>query len=661
MASLSGRVKRSPRTRTALLQKRKQDMLPHISMDLDGDGVVGPRDLVIGTLFDVDRDGKLNDQERAAALEAIRQGVENKFSWNHEQAGAKRTYRLMQRRGKILIADDYTELTETYPRHPMSDTVPSHSTRTDLLEDRKSKCVQEIQDKTASWDALHPQMLEDRYVQREDWVPCPRHPTQSAKVAEANMQARVAAGLESKTTDINAHRPHTPTLNWNTSPTHNSRLELLQARKQQLQTDMETAAAETERVFNTTKERRNANEEEKLRARENQAEGKTKTKLEQERRHAERLFNEQNFAKITFGVHGKELPAFSEADGFWWEKSPDHCPDNVGKSAFAVRKQRLGSSCDPLSDSQYTDTAAPADPFKREHVALPKRRTEACEKITSMKFSGPQSEVDLDGRETPRDYDGLPKRKVPSKRWSTQMLEYTGSAGTKRLFDNLAPVMMRKEDYLPVYSSFKVDKPALRPHSAAASTAVTLNDSRRNSNDYEASVGTSALSIRPHSARVQGPFVPFTESIPPVHPARTQMMSLEEIEKSFASQSRSVSRSASRSASRSPSRATTRPSTAADRPRSGLNRLGSSRLSYASARASMLPPAPVASAVITEPTFLDSLLTLPQDPVPNSHLQSHKYSDPTRMAIRSGGFQRIKGSSHIVSPVSPSHAVKMNA
>lgn len=40
------------KTRTKLLQDRKKDQIPHISYDLDGDGYVGGRDLVIAKFFD---------------------------------------------------------------------------------------------------------------------------------------------------------------------------------------------------------------------------------------------------------------------------------------------------------------------------------------------------------------------------------------------------------------------------------------------------------------------------------------------------------------------------------------------------------------------------------------------------------------------------------
>ena len=39
---------------------------------MDGDGVVGNRDLVLSKMFDKDGDGRLNTQERKNADEAIR-------------------------------------------------------------------------------------------------------------------------------------------------------------------------------------------------------------------------------------------------------------------------------------------------------------------------------------------------------------------------------------------------------------------------------------------------------------------------------------------------------------------------------------------------------------------------------------------------------------
>lgn len=39
-------------SRTKLIEKRRRESVPHISYDLDGDGFVGGRDLVIAKKFD---------------------------------------------------------------------------------------------------------------------------------------------------------------------------------------------------------------------------------------------------------------------------------------------------------------------------------------------------------------------------------------------------------------------------------------------------------------------------------------------------------------------------------------------------------------------------------------------------------------------------------
>ena len=64
-------------------------MLPHISYDLDGDGLVGGRDLVVASYFDQDRDGVLNSVERENAMKAIaNERFEDRFVWGIEQSGA---------------------------------------------------------------------------------------------------------------------------------------------------------------------------------------------------------------------------------------------------------------------------------------------------------------------------------------------------------------------------------------------------------------------------------------------------------------------------------------------------------------------------------------------------------------------------------------------
>lgn len=108
------------KTRTKLLQVRKQDAIPHLTFDLDGDGIVGGRDLVIAKHFDKDMDGRLNTAEKANAIKAIAEGFENKFIWGIEQSGPNAMHRLLQKRGQFVNCEDFAVVGSTYPTHPLT-------------------------------------------------------------------------------------------------------------------------------------------------------------------------------------------------------------------------------------------------------------------------------------------------------------------------------------------------------------------------------------------------------------------------------------------------------------------------------------------------------------------------------------------------------------
>ena len=74
-------------TRTELLNMRRKEKLPDISYDLDKDGYVGGRDLVISKIFDLDKDGKLNEQEKKAAYEGLANNIEDNYIWNIDNQG----------------------------------------------------------------------------------------------------------------------------------------------------------------------------------------------------------------------------------------------------------------------------------------------------------------------------------------------------------------------------------------------------------------------------------------------------------------------------------------------------------------------------------------------------------------------------------------------
>ena len=67
------------KTFSQLREKRKKQMQPDISYDIDGDGGVSQLDYFIAKRFDSNNDGILDSQERIACLAALKNGYQNNF------------------------------------------------------------------------------------------------------------------------------------------------------------------------------------------------------------------------------------------------------------------------------------------------------------------------------------------------------------------------------------------------------------------------------------------------------------------------------------------------------------------------------------------------------------------------------------------------------
>lgn len=105
-------------TRTELLELRKKDNLPDISYDLDGDGVVSSKDYYLGKRFDLDKDGKLNSREKANAISAINAGFAEQMVWGCDSSGINRSFRIMQKRGNVILNEEFNDVANTYPEFP---------------------------------------------------------------------------------------------------------------------------------------------------------------------------------------------------------------------------------------------------------------------------------------------------------------------------------------------------------------------------------------------------------------------------------------------------------------------------------------------------------------------------------------------------------------
>ena len=312
----------TPMTRTKLLQLRKKENIPDISYDLDGDGYVGGRDYVLSKRFDLDGDGKLNDIEKKNALEAIKNGVEREYVWNLENQGGKRAFRILQKRGKIIDAENFIPLQESYPKHPISFRDPKNGIHTlnELKEYRKNKTKEEINEKVKKFQKENApsnnKLLNENNFYFSAQKEKPLYSSINDIKDKLHKEARKKVGLNENESDLK-NPDLAPTLNYIYSPKHKT--------KEDIKKDLIKESQEISKILNS---RRHLNEVERLKQREDEIfdklfqseDGFTLTKLKEQRRLKLNEYNLKTFSEHPKGVHGQELPKFSSHENtkeFW--------------------------------------------------------------------------------------------------------------------------------------------------------------------------------------------------------------------------------------------------------------------------------------------------------------------------------------------------------
>jgi hypothetical protein len=213
-----------PMTRTKLLENRRKEKIPDITYDLDRDGFVGGRDYVLAKRVDKDCDGKLNEKERKEAYEAIYNNVEDNYVWNLENQGANRGYRILQKRGKVVDAEDFLPLRDTYPKHPMSSKVPNHETLTKMKEHRKYLVKHEIDGKMKKWEDANPNVLINEPLNINTNFQ-PKYTSMKQKKDELHKISRINCGLKENEDDIKI-KDKDPGLNYIYNPKHRTTKDL---------------------------------------------------------------------------------------------------------------------------------------------------------------------------------------------------------------------------------------------------------------------------------------------------------------------------------------------------------------------------------------------------------------------------------------------------
>ena len=442
-------------TRTELIDKRNKEKIPDISYDLDQDGYVGGRDYVIAKRFDVDGDGKLNEQEKKAAYEGIKNNIEANYIWNIDKLGGVRPLRLLQKRGKFIEAEDFLPIRDTYPKHPISDIIPKCATFTDLKKLRKKENIEDMNHKMIELEKAKNEKITRNFENLTDnniHKSQPKYTSMKQIKEEQKRNQRQKCGLNPETTDNRSNTINPPSLEYIYNPKHKT--------KKEVEDDYHKENFSESKKLATKKhksdiERLNEREDEIFANLYSTEDRKTYTKIKEKTRKEANDYNIKTFSKQTLGVHGHDLPQFSKNEKlkFFWKNKDDYCENPKFKSQVEYLEsiKYYKPPGEDLYLNEHRDEPPKwIDPFKREHYPLEKKREKSL--ITNL------NEINIFNNFDPKvvkEFEYNPKQKHLVK-WTSIVNQFAPNKFKKgRFFDSLPNEKENKNDEKDLFANLK--------------------------------------------------------------------------------------------------------------------------------------------------------------------------------------------------------------
>ena len=424
-------------TRSELIKIRRKERIPDPSYDLDQDGYVGNVDLVLSKRFDVDNDGKLNEKEKQAAYEGISKGVENEYIWNVDNQGGLRDFRLLQKRGKFIDAEDFWPIRETYPEHPLSKIKPKCSTFTELQNLRKKEYAEHVNKKLLEFEEKNPAKLiysENNDFRENFFKNKPLFTSMQQIKDDLNKKARVKCGLEQEVYDVRDRKNH-PGLEYIYNPKYKTLKDLKEFYRKE---NLEESKKLTNKKFKSDIERLEERENEIFSKLYSEKEGKTYSQIKQEARKKINEYNIKTFSNETIGVHGHELPKFAESEKYkeFWKFKDGYCENPKYKSQVEYLesiKYYKPPGEELLLNEHREEEPYWKDPFKIVHVLEAKNKKENL--ITKVNNINIFKDFDPNN---PKPIDYANKRQH-IYRWTTLVNQFAPNKFKKgRYFDSLS-------------------------------------------------------------------------------------------------------------------------------------------------------------------------------------------------------------------------------
>ena len=442
-------------TRTELLSKRNKEKIPDISYDLDQDGYVGGRDYVIAKRFDIDNDGKLNEQEKKAAYEGIKNNIEANYIWNIDKLGGVRPLRLLQKRGKFIEAEDFLPIRDTYPKHPISDITPKFVTFTDLKKLRKKENIENMNHKMIELEKAKKEKLTRNFENLTDnnsHKNQPKYTSINQKKEEEKRNQRKKCGLSPEPTDNRNNTINPPSLEYIYNPKHKTKKEVNDDYHKENFSESKKLATKKHK---SDIERLNEREDEIFANLYSTEERRTYTKIKEKSKKEANDYNIKTFSKQTLGVHGHDLPQFSKNEKlkFFWKNKDDYCENPKFKSQVEYLEsiKYYKPPGEDLYLNEHRDEPPKwIDPFKREHHPLEKKREKSL--ITNL------NEINIFNDFDPnvvKEFEYNPKQKHLVK-WTSIVNQFAPNKFKKgRFFDSLPEEKDNKNDEKELFANLK--------------------------------------------------------------------------------------------------------------------------------------------------------------------------------------------------------------
>ena len=440
-------------TQTELIAKRKKEKIPDISYDLDKDGYVGGRDFVIAKRYDIDNDGKLNEQEKKAAYEGIKNKIEENYVWNVDKLREVNHLRLLQKRGKFIDAEDFLPIRDTYPKHPITEIIPHCATFTELKNLRKQENIKNINDKLIEWEKTHPTRFYTGEIVGDSNKPKkpPKFSSVSQIKAEKDRNNRIKCGLNPETTDIRNNIKNPPSLEYVYNPKHKTKGEIEEDfHKENLSESKKLAL----KKHKSDVERLNEREDEIFANLYSNEERKTYTKIKEKIKKESNEYNIKTFSKQILGVHGHDLPKFSENEKlkYFWKNKDGYCenPKYQSQREYLESIKYFKPDEDLYLNEHRDEDPKWIDPFKKEHYPL--QKTKEKEIITDLNriniFEGFDPKVI-------KQFEYDPRHKHVY-RWTSLVNQFAPNKFKKgRFFDSLPEDKGNKSDDKEIFANLK--------------------------------------------------------------------------------------------------------------------------------------------------------------------------------------------------------------